>query len=149
VALSAVIMVVAVQHFDAWSFQLIKRIRASSGDQRRFPLIDLLVVVLVAVLSITVNIMLAVFLGTVIAVMLFVVRMSRSIVRRSYRCNAIGSRKSRDSGEAKALEQHGGSILVMELQGALFFGTGERLIDEIEAATQSETRALILDLRRI
>ncbi len=149
VALSAVIMVVAVQHFDLWSLQLIKRIGVSSGGQRRSLLIDLLVVVLVAVLSITVNIVLAVFLGTVIAVMLFVVRMSRSIIRRSYRCNAISSRKSRDSRESKALERHGGSILVMELQGALFFGTGERLIDEIEAATQSETRSLILDLRRV
>jgi len=92
---------------------------------------------------------LAVFLGTVIAVMLFVGRMSRSIVRRSYRCNAVSSRKSRDSRESKALERHGDSILVMELQGALFFGTGERLIDEIEAATRSETRSLILDLRRV
>ena len=148
-ALSAVIMVIAVQHFDVWSFQLVKHIRASSGGQRRFLLIDLLVVVLVAVLSITVNIVLAVFFGTVIAVMLFVVRMSRSIIRRSYRCNAISSRKSRDTRELKALEQHGVSILVMELQGALFFGTGERLIDEIEAATRSETHSLILDLRRV
>jgi CRP-like cAMP-binding protein/anti-anti-sigma regulatory factor len=81
--------------------------------------------------------------------MLFVVRMSRSIVRRSYRCNAVSSRKSRDSRESKALERHGGSILVMELQGALFFGTGERLVDEIEAATRSETHSLILDLRRV
>ena len=149
VALSAVIMVIAVQHFDLWSFRLIKRIGASSGGQRQFLLIDLLVVVLVAVLSITVNIVLAVFLGTVTAVMLFVVRMSRSIIRRSYRCNAVSSRKSRGIRETEALERHAGSILVMELQGALFFGTGERLIDEIEAATQSETRSLILDLRRV
>ena len=149
VALSAVIMVIAVQHFDLWSFQLIKRIKASTGGQRRLLLIDLLVVVLVAVLSITVNIVLAVFLGTVIAVMLFVVRMSRSIIRRSYRCNTISSRKSRDTRESQALERHGSSILVMELQGALFFGTGERLIDEIEAATRSETHFLILDLRRV
>ena len=149
VALSAVIMVIAVQHFDLWSFQLIKRIGASTGGQRRLLLIDLLVVVLVAVLSITVNIVLAVFLGTVIAVMLFVVRMSRSIIRRSYRCNTVSSRKSRDIRETEALERHAGSILVMELQGALFFGTGERLIDEIEAATRSETRLLILDLRRV
>ena len=134
--LSAVIMVVAIQHFDPWSMQLVKRIASSSGGQRRFLIIDLLVVVVVAVLSITVDIVLAVFLGIIIAVMLFVVRMSRSIVRRSYRCYAISSRRSRDSKEMHALERHGGSILVMELQGALFFGTGERLIDEIVAATR-------------
>jgi sulfate permease, SulP family len=135
VALSAVIMVIAIQHFDPWSTQLVKRVAMSSGSQRRFLIVDLLVVVLVAVLSITVNIVLAVFLGTIIAVMLFVVRMSRSIIRRAYRCGAITSRKSRHVRETQALESHGNSILVMELQGALFFGTGERLLDEIATAT--------------
>jgi CRP-like cAMP-binding protein/anti-anti-sigma regulatory factor len=148
VVLSAVIMVVAIQHFDPWSTQLLKRVAISSGSQRQFLFLDLLVVVLVAVLSITLNIVLAVFLGTIIAVMLFVVRMSRSIVRRTYRCGAITSRKSRDVKETQALESRGGSILVMELQGALFFGTGERLLDEIATATRQETRSLILDLRR-
>jgi MFS superfamily sulfate permease-like transporter len=80
-----VIMVVAIQHFDPWSTQLIKRLAVSTGGQRQFLIIDLLVIVVVAVLSITVNIVLAVFLGTIIAVMLFVVRMSRSIIRRTYR----------------------------------------------------------------
>jgi CRP-like cAMP-binding protein/anti-anti-sigma regulatory factor len=141
-------MVVAIQHFDPWSTQLLKRVAISSGSQRQFLFLDLLVVVLVAVLSITLNIVLAVFLGTIIAVMLFVVRMSRSIVRRTYRCGAITSRKSRDVKETQALESRGGSILVMELQGALFFGTGERLLDEIATATRQETRSLILDLRR-
>jgi CRP-like cAMP-binding protein/ABC-type transporter Mla MlaB component len=47
------------------------------------------------------------------------------------------------------LEQNAQCILVVELQGALFFGTGERLIDEIRSATRQETRSLILDLRRI
>jgi sulfate permease, SulP family len=149
VALSAVIMVVAIQHFDPWSTQLIKRRAVSSGGQRRFLIIDILVVVAVAVLSITVNIVLAVFLGTIIDVMLFVVRMSRSIIRRTYRCHSISSRRSRDARETQALERHGDYILVMELQGALFFGTGERPVDEIAAATQQETRSLILDLRRI
>ncbi len=149
VALSAVIMVVAVQHFDPWSMQLIRRIAAGSEGQRRFLLIDLFVVVLVAVLSITVNIVLAVFLGTVVAIMLFVIRMSRSIIRRTYRCGTVSSRKSRDGDETQAIERHGSAILVMELQGALFFGTGERLIDEIAKATKQETRTLILDLRRV
>jgi MFS superfamily sulfate permease-like transporter/CRP-like cAMP-binding protein len=150
VALSAVIMVVAIQHFDPWSMQLIRRIARSSGGQRRHLIIDLLVVVVVAVLAIAVDIVLAVFLGTIIAVMLFVVRMSRrSIVRRSYRCQATSSRRSRHAKEMHALERHGHAILVMELQGALFFGTGEWLIDEVTTATRQETRSMILDLRRI
>ncbi len=150
VALSAVIMVVAIQHFDPWSMQLVKRIATSSGLQRRYLTIDLLVVVVVAVLAIAVDIVLAVFLGTIIAIMMFVVRMSRrSIVRRSYRCHAMSSRRSRNASEFHVLERHGHAILVMELQGVLFFGTGEWLIDEVTAATRQETRSVILDLRRI
>jgi anti-anti-sigma regulatory factor len=150
VALSAVIMVVAIQHFDPWSMQLIRRIATSSGIQRRFLIIDLLVVIVVAALAIAVDIVLAVFLGTIIAIMLFVVRMSRhSIVRRTYRCHATSSRRSRHARESHVLECHGHAILVMELQGALFFGTGEWLVDEVAAATRQETRSAILDLRRI
>jgi CRP-like cAMP-binding protein/ABC-type transporter Mla MlaB component len=37
----------------------------------------------------------------------------------------------------------------MELQGALFFGSGERLASEIEAQTMQETKHVVLDLRRI
>jgi SulP family sulfate permease len=39
--------------------------------------------------------------------------------------------------------------LVMELQGALFFGTGEKLVQEIEHALMQETAFLILNLRRV
>jgi SulP family sulfate permease len=104
---------------------------------------------LVAVLSITVNIVLAVFLGVVIAIVLFVLRMSRSNIRRSYRCDSIRSRKTRGAAEIEVLERSGGSILVMELEGPLFFGSAEKLASQIEAALQHETRWLILDLRRI
>jgi MFS superfamily sulfate permease-like transporter len=149
VALSAVIMVIAIQHFDPWSLELVKRLAAGSGAQRQFLIIDFLVVALVAALSITVNIVLAVLLGTVIAIMLFVVRMSRSIVRRHYRCGTVSSRRSRHEEEVRAIERYGDTILVMELQGALFFGTGERLIDEILKATRQKTASVILDLRRL
>jgi len=104
--------------------------------------------VLVAVLSIAVNIVLAVFIGVAIAVLLFVVRMSRSVVRRTYRCDAVRSRKSRTTEDMDTLERKGAGILVMELQGALFFGTAETLANDIEAASK-DTRYVILDLRRV
>jgi SulP family sulfate permease len=38
---------------------------------------------------------------------------------------------------------------VMELQGALFFGTGEKMLSEVESALRCETSCVILDLRRL
>jgi SulP family sulfate permease len=47
------------------------------------------------------------------------------------------------------LEEAGEAILVMELQGALFFGTGETLLSAVEAELRRNTSCVILDLRRL
>jgi sulfate permease, SulP family len=149
VVLSAVIMVVAVQHFDLWSLRLVGGLRKGSLSSRYNAALDIAVVVVVAVLSIAVNIVLAVFIGVAIAIALFVLRMSRSVIRRTYRCGTIHSRTSRTEPERAFLERAGDAILVMELQGALFFGTGEKMLTEVESALRRETSCVILDLRRL
>ena len=55
-------MVVAVQHFDLWSLRLLGRVRSAPTSLRISTMVDLLVVIVVAVLSITLNIALAVFI---------------------------------------------------------------------------------------
>ena len=62
-----------------------------------------------------------------LAVLLFVVRMSRSNIRKLYRCDVVRSRRYRDPAELEVLHAKGVSVLVIELQGALFFGSAERL----------------------
>jgi sulfate permease, SulP family len=149
VVLSAVIMVVAVQHFDLWSLRLAGGLRKGPISSRYHVALDLTVVVVVAVLSIAINIVLAVFIGVAIAIALFVHRMSRSVIRRSYRCGAIHSRRARMAPDRIFLEQAGDAILVLELQGALFFGTGEKILSEVDVALRHETSCVILDLRRL
>jgi sulfate permease, SulP family len=149
VVLSAVIMVIAVQHFDVWSLRLLRGLGRGPVAYRFNVGLDLAVMVAVAVLSIAINIVVAVFIGVAIAVALFVFRMSRSIIRRSYRCSTIHSRTSRTAPDRAFLERSGDAILVMELQGALFFGTGEKMLSEVESALRRETSCLILDLRRL
>jgi sulfate permease, SulP family len=149
VALSAVIMVIAVQNVDRWTLRTIRRVASGSTPYRRHLVLELAVVLVVAALSVIINVVVAVFLGVAIAVLLFAMRMSRSIVRRSYRGSAVRSRKSRTIEQMIALERAGGSILVVELQGALFFGTAETLAGEIAGQLQQPTHQVILDLRRI
>jgi SulP family sulfate permease len=148
VVLSAVIMVIAIQHLDRWSLSLAWRLLRGNIQFRRHAFLDLSVVLAVATLSIALNIVAAVFVGVGIAIGLFLIRASRSIVRRSYHCVTVHSRKSRTALERQLLEREGSRILVMELQGALFFGSGEILAQQIDAAKECETRIFILDLRR-
>ena len=147
--LSATIMVIAVQHIDPWSIDLVRRIGAAASRHRVLMLLDLLVVAAVAVLSITIDIVLAFFIGLVIAIALFVARVSRSNIRRLYRCDTIRSRKARGQQQTAVLEKLGGQILVLELQGVLFFGSAETLSEEIERLAASDTRTVILDLQRV
>ena len=149
VALSAMIMVIAVQNVDRWTLDTVRRVASGSTPYRRHLVLELAVVVVVAALSVLINVVVAVFLGVAIAVLLFAVRMSRSIVRRSYRGSAVRSRKSRTIEQMMLLERAGASVLVVELQGALFFGTAETLAGEIAAQMQQQTRQVILDLRRV
>jgi anti-anti-sigma regulatory factor len=149
VVLSAVIMVVAIQHIDPWSIDLVRRVGTRASQHRGLMLLDLLVVAVVAVLSVTINIVLAVFIGFVIAIALFIVRMSRSNIRRSYRCDNIHSRKTRTQAKLALLEKHGADILVLELQSVLFFGSAEMLSDHVDRAPAATTRTIVLDMRRV
>ena len=59
------------------------------------------------------------------------------------------SRRFRTADDFALLAERGETILVMELQGALFFGTGEKLVQEIDHALMQETAFVILNLRRV
>lgn len=147
--LSAVIMVVAIQHLDPWSKQATRRLFKTGLAGKRDLVLDLGVAAIVSILAIATHIVVAVFLGIGLAVALFVLRMSRSNVRRLYRCDTARSRRARPPDAMTILEAEGASILVIELQGALFFGSAERLARTIEAETVRATRAVILDMRRV
>jgi sulfate permease, SulP family len=147
--LSAAIMVIAIQHIDPWTKQLAVRLIKPGTPQRSAIALDLGVSVFVSALSIAINVVLAVFIGIVLAVLLFVVRMSRSNIRRLYRCDAVRSRRSRDPAELEVLHVQGASVLVIELQGALFFGSAERLAQIVDSETAKGTVAGLRELRRI
>ena len=147
VALSAVIMVVAIQHFDPWTLTLARRVVSRAASPK--VALDLVVIVAVAVLSVAIDIVFALFVGIGLAALVFLVRMSRSVVRRMYRCTGVRSRKRRTVAEMEALDRTGVTILAVELQGALFFGSGERLAAELATQLEQETRYVVLDLRRI
>lgn len=148
-ALSGVIVVIGIQHLDAWSVALARRVLSRGGGTNRSALLDLVVVALVAVASIAIDIVFAVMLGVALAVVFFLARMSRSIVRRAYRANHARSRKTREPEQRQFLAERGAVILVIELDGALFFGTAEQLAERIESELRQETRYVLLDCKRV
>ena len=147
--LSGAIVVIAIQHFDPWTVQTIRQLATRDVLDWKRASIDLAVSLVVAVLAIVADIVVAVMAGLVIAIGFFLVRMSRSIVRSSRRGNVIRSRRVRDPRSTELLAANGERIVMIELEGAMFFGTAEQLVTHAEAELARPTCAVILDFRRV
>ena len=122
---------------------------AGQFAQLRSIAVDLLVVALVALVAVFANIVMAVAIGIGVAIVFFILRMSRSIVRRIYTCESVHSRKVRAARDMQILQKHGAEIKVFELEGPVFFGSAEPLSARIDANRGAGTAILILDLKRV
>ena len=82
VVVGAVLVVTALQLVDRWSLQLLRKVISRDTVDWHSTALDLTVILAVAVAAIAGDIAIAVLIGVGVAVVLFVLRMSRSIVRR-------------------------------------------------------------------
>lgn len=109
---------------------------------------DFIVTALVAGLITFVNLAFAVFVGLCITGVLFLVRMSRPIVQQRRDRTQVRSRRIRALPDEVALTRRGQEIVVLGLDGPLFFGTSARFRSDLEREAAA-ARTLILDLRRV
>jgi MFS superfamily sulfate permease-like transporter len=149
VVIAAMLVVVAIQLVDRWTLQIVRRLAARDFSSAQGMLLDLLIIVIVAVVAVTMNLVIAVGIGVAVTVLFFLFRMSKSVIRRTYRCDAVHSRKTREFRLMNVLSLHGGSILVLELEGPIFFGTAENLAAYLESAWRENVSYVIMDLKRV
>ena len=108
---------------------------------------NLLVMAVVAGFAIVFGLVGAVAAGAVLSLVVFATLMAQGPVRRSYR-NPLGRSRTRYPDEhAKALLQHGGAIEVVELQGAIFFGSADQVAAHIVRVLKRGSSYVILDMR--
>ena len=149
VVVGAVLVVTAAQLVDRWSLQLVRKVASRQTADWRSTALDLAVILAVAVTAIAGDIVIAVLIGVGVAVVLFVLRMSRSIVRREQYADEVRSRRARDAADSALLAAHGRRILLLELDGPIFFGSAESLAERIDAAPAPGAGYVILDFRRV
>ena len=145
--LAAVLTVVALGMMDAWSREMVSRLRLA-GPFRRTIASNLIIVLIVAMITVSINLITAVIAGVMIAMVMFVRDMSKPIVRRHYDGSARRSLKVRERFEAEYLAGRAHEIVVLELDGPLFFGTADALFAEVEKISIS-ARIMVLDCGRL
>jgi SulP family sulfate permease len=122
---------------------------------RKLARADYAVVLLILVVIAATNFLIGVGVGLVAAVILFVVNYSRfNIIYHTLSGAEMTSNVERCSSHQRMLaNQLGQHIYILELQGFIFFGTANALLDQLSArlgdSGQPPVRYILMDFRRV
>ncbi len=144
--LAGVMLTVAVGLADRWTGRLLARWWA--GDRSRELALGLAVVALVVGTTLWLGMAAGVGLGVLLSLVAFASRMNRSLVHDCYLGSARPSRRIYPAPVEARLRPLREGIVAFELEGALFFGSGDRLLD-VADTLPARCRYLVLDLRRV
>ena len=103
---------------------------------------------LVAITAVFFGFIPAIAVGFVLSGLLFFISMNRSLVRSVVDGTARPSRRVWGGEDAQCVNAARKRIRVIELEGALFFGSAERLSEQVERLGGS-VDAVVLDFRRV
>jgi sulfate permease, SulP family len=130
------------------ALQVLQRRASMAREQYRLLLANFSVVLLVALVVVFGDMLKGVAVGVLAAMFLFVRAGMRAVVRRVTTGEMRRSLKVRSMAHMQLLAREGAQVVIIEAEGALFFGTADQLVREIDAATAT-ARWLILDLQRV
>ena len=106
------------------------------------------VMLVVAGITVFVSLALAVAVGTLIAMILFIRSNCKAPVRQVANAGERSSRKVRPAADVAVLRASGSRIALVELDGALFFGTAEAADEEI-ARRSHASDCIVVDFERV
>jgi SulP family sulfate permease len=121
---------------------------------RRLDNREYLVILLIFVIIVGVDFAVGILAGLAAALVLFAFEYGRlDIVRHEMFGSGYQSGGATTERRREALRQHGGAILIIRLQGFLFFGTADRLRrriqERIATADKQRIRFLVIDFGRV
>ena len=117
-----------------------------SGERSADVWETLAIVALVCAVTVWQGFAVGVAAGVVVTLAVFVRNMNRSLVRLRTTAAAEPSRRVYPPAQESFLREARQRIAVLELEGALFFGSAERLAREVDAL-DGGLRFVVLDLR--
>lgn len=151
-AIGGVLVLQGLQTIDPWLWRtpvLLARERSGLAvydrGQRRLLLDNWMVSLAVVGMSLALGLAAAVAVGGALAVLLFVRANMRQVVRSQHTGLQRRSMKIRPPQSSELLMRQGSNIVLLELQGALFFGTADTVRASIEQLDHA-VGTVVLDL---
>ena len=131
---------------DHWSRRTVRRL--PTGGLTRDTWLDLGIVVAVFAITMWWGIVTGVVVGVLLAMILFVQSMNRSLIRSRHQGTAQPSRRIYPPAQEEFLRPARRRIEILELEGALFFGNADTLAAQIERL-EPDIAFVVLDFRRV
>ncbi len=149
-AIAGVFVAVAFYLFDDWTRRATGVLwqNALKWQLPRALAQNFAVMLLVAGVTVFISLPLAIALGTLIAMLMFIRGNIKHPIRQVVHADRRTSRKVRPAVDAELLRKHGSRIALLELDGALFFGTAEAADEEIERLDHISDQ-IVLDFERV
>ncbi|BAU10659.1 cyclic nucleotide-binding protein [Leptolyngbya sp. NIES-3755] len=137
-------LLITVEFFNEWLYEA----------WFKFDRADYAIIVLIVLVTVTVGFLQAFVVGLGAAIVLFVINYSRLTVTRRTSTGAFHhSNVLRTSEELEILEAQGEEAYIVELQGLIFFGTANKLLNQVRDRIHNDqlppVRYVILDFRLV
>lgn len=147
--MAGVVIVTTAGAMDKWTKHLLIGIGASgSAPSRRDLALNLAVVIIVAALVVSAGALAALGTGMAAVFMVFLYRSNAQMIRQVLNAAKVRSRTERSHAALDALVLHGHRIVILKLDGPLFFGSAETVARGVENELPN-VDWVILDLHRV
>ncbi len=139
-ALAGILVITAVRMVDLPNLPMLLK---------RSTILDFLVLAVVVFSALFSSLLIAATVGTAMAIYLFFrQQMQSSVIRSMVNGTGVFSKKMRTPEQLSFLEREGGKTLIVELQGPLFFGTTDQLIEKLNPELNNY-QYLVFDMRKV
>lgn len=144
--LAGIMLTIAVALADHWTRQLLRQLRA--GERSADLWLSLFVVASVCAVTVVLGFVAGIASGLLLSMGVFIRSMNRSLLRGRGSAAERPSRRVYGPAQEALLQHARRRVTLLELEGALFFGSAERLVAEVDTLAP-DCRCLVLDLRRV
>lgn len=146
--LAGLMILMAARITDPWAFAMIRTAWQTRKSLDSAVKQSLAVYGLVALSVMLLGVLPALAIGVVASAAMFLRTMNRQVVRRVTPGTALRSRRLFQPAVAQVLARRMQEVVLIELQGPLFFGTADRIVAEV-GRLPAAIRHVVLDLTRV
>lgn len=148
VVLAAILLTIGWRLWDRWCLSVVRDALLTPGPARVRARRNAAILGAVMLSTVLGQPIVGAAVGVLLSCIVFIVEMSRPVIRRELDGTQLASKRIRSSSDRAILAANGHRLAILDLQGVLFFGNADDLASTVRHH-EGGTDILILDLRRV